>query len=147
MLIRLCLNFVFRQCEANGPIWCCFLDVTSKTALRFFSKFHWSEAPTTFFVDKDNFWQDIAIMVHDKKKSVNLYLMIAPTIPNTGPSKMRKGPVRIRNEHHMEPTIPKCQDTTFMTRFVKLAKVPVTKSLLMFVILPYLIPNYSMLRF
>jgi hypothetical protein len=46
----------------------------------------------------------------------------------TGPSKILKGPVKIQKEHHIEPTISKYQETTFMTKFDKLQMAPDAES-------------------
>ena len=48
----------------------------------------------------------------------------------TGPSKILRGPVKIQKEHHIErePTIPKYQDSTFMTKFDKLQMAPDAES-------------------
>ena len=47
----------------------------------------------------------------------------------TGPSRILRGPVKIQKEHHIElPTISKYQDTTFMTKFVKLQIAPDAES-------------------
>ena len=63
-------------------------------------------------------------------KTWNLaYLITAPVILKTGPSKILRGPVKIQKEHHdIEPTIPKYQDTTFMTKFDKLQMAPDAES-------------------
>ena len=46
----------------------------------------------------------------------------------TGPSKFLRGPVKIQKEHHIEPTIPKYQDSTFITQFNKLQMAPEAES-------------------
>ena len=57
------------------------------------------------------------------------YLITAPVILKTGPSRIRRGPVKIQKEHHIElPTISKYQDTTFMTKFDKLQMAPDAES-------------------
>ena len=46
----------------------------------------------------------------------------------TGPSRILRGPVKIQNEHHIEPMIPKYQDSMFMTKFDKLQMAPDAES-------------------
>ena len=46
----------------------------------------------------------------------------------TGPSRILRGPVKIQKEHHIEPTIPKYQDSIFMTKFNKLQMTPEAES-------------------
>ena len=58
-----------------------------------------------------------------------LYLITAPVMLKTGPSRILRGPVKIQKEHHIdEPTISKYQDATFMTKFVKLQMAPDAES-------------------
>ena len=56
------------------------------------------------------------------------YLITAPVMLKTGPSRILRGPVKIQKEHHIEPPISKYQDTTFMTKFVKLQMAPDAES-------------------
>ena len=59
------------------------------------------------------------------------YLITAAVMLKTGPSRILRGPVKIKIEHHMEPTIPKYQDSMFMTKFDKLQMAPEAESNLM----------------
>ena len=62
-------------------------------------------------------------------KTWNLaYLITALVMLKTGPSRILRGPVKIQKEHHIEPTIPKYQDTTFITKFNKLQMAPEAES-------------------
>ena len=65
-------------------------------------------------------------------KTLNLgYLITAAVMLKTGPRKILRGPVKIQTEHHIEPTIPKYQDSMFMTKFDKLQMAPEAESNLM----------------
>ena len=62
-------------------------------------------------------------------KTWNLaYLITALVILKTGPSRILRGPVKIQKEHHIELTIPKYQDITFITKFNKLQMAPEAES-------------------
>jgi hypothetical protein len=56
------------------------------------------------------------------------YLITAAVMLKTGPSRILRGPVKIQKEHHIEPTIPKYQDSIFMTKFNKLQMTPEAES-------------------